>query len=304
MKKIKGIIPPMVTPLKSQDVLDVEGVDRLVDHLVDGGVNAIFILGTSGEAQSLSHLCKIELIERVAARINGRIPMLVGVTDTSLTESLAMAKIAQENGAAGVVATPPYYFTPSQDELAGYYRAMADDSPLPLFLYNMPSNVHMNIAVPTAVLLSEHPNIAGLKDSSANMSYFRMLSYRLRDKKDFALYVGPEELTGESVLLGADGGINGGANLFPELYVSMYQAAAAQDVARVKQLQQVIMKLCTLIYNLGKTNASYLQGIKCALNVAGLCEGYISYPFRQFGEEEKSSVRAALDGMKYEIMAI
>ena len=114
-----------------------------------------------------------------------------------------------------VVAAAPYYFAPSQQELIEYYTALADALPLPLFLYNMPSHVKVFLEPATVKTLAEHPNIVGLKDSSANMTYFQTLLYHLGDREDFALYVGPEELTGESVVMGADGGVNGGANIFP-----------------------------------------------------------------------------------------
>ena len=225
MKTIKGIIPPMITPLKGDDQIDREGTVRLTEHILAGGVHALFLLGTTGEAQSLSYECRYDFVELVCRQVAGRVPVLVGVTDTSLDESVKLAAHAAKCGAVAVVAAAPYYFAPSQQELIEYYTALADALPLPLFLYNMPSHVKVFLEPATVKTLAEHPNIVGLKDSSANMTYFQTLLYHLGDREDFALYVGPEELTGESVVMGADGGVNGGANIFPELYVQMYYAA-------------------------------------------------------------------------------
>ena len=115
--RLKGLIPPMVTPLIDNNTLDRDGTVRLVEHMIAGGVHGIFILGTTGEAQSLAYHLRYELTELVCSAVAGRVPVLVGVTDTSLEESLRLAHKAAECGAAAVVAAPPYYFAPSQTEL-------------------------------------------------------------------------------------------------------------------------------------------------------------------------------------------
>lgn len=295
MEKLHGIIPPMITPLKGNDELDIAGMERLTEHLIAGGVHGIFLLGTTGEAQSLTYHLRYQFVERVCRQVAGRVPVLVGVTDTSFDESVQLAIHAAECGAVAVVAAPPYYYSPSQQEMIEYYTALADALPLPLYLYNMPANVKVSFAPATVKTLAQHPNIIGLKDSSANMTYFQTLLYLLRDQPDFALLVGPEELTGESVLMGADGGVNGGANIIPSLYVDMYNAAVAHDVMRVRELQQRIMQISTTIYTVGKYGSSYLKGVKCALSLLGICNDYLSYPYRKFRDEERARIREALE---------
>lgn len=296
-KQLRGIIPPMITPLKGNDELDYAGIERLSEHLIAGGVHGIFLLGTTGEAQSLTYRLRYEFVELVCRQVAGRVPVLVGVTDTSLDESVRLAQHAASCGAVGVVAAPPYYFAPSQQEMIEYYTALADALPLPLYLYNMPSHVKVFFEPATVRTLAQHPNIVGLKDSSANMTYFQTLLYLLRDRPDFALYVGPEELTGECVLMGAAGGVNGGANMFPELYVGMYEAACKHDIARVRELQQQIMQVSTTIYTVGKYGSSYLKGVKCALSLLGICDDYLSYPYQRFRAEERAKIQHALDAL-------
>ena len=298
MNAIKGIIPPMITPLKGNDELDREGAVRLTEHILAGGVHALFLLGTTGEAQSLTYRLRYEFVELVCKQVAGRVPVLVGVTDTSLDESVKLAAHAAACCAVGVVAAAPYYFAPSQQELIEYYTALADALPLPLYLYNMPSHVKVFLEPATVKTLADHPNIVGLKDSSANMTYFQTLLYYLGDRDDFSLYIGPEELTGESVLLGAEGGVNGGANIFPELYVAMYDAAQAHDIARVRELQRKIMQISTSIYTVGKYGSSYLKGVKCALSLLGICDDYLSYPYRRFRAEERERIRQALEAVR------
>ncbi|MBR4850468.1 MAG: dihydrodipicolinate synthase family protein [Tidjanibacter sp.] len=301
MKKIQGIIPPMITPLLDDDVLDVEGAKNLVENMIGAGVHAIFILGTTGEAQSLSYKCRYEFVEVVCSAVAGRVPVLVGITDTSLAESVKLAEKAKECGAVGVVAAAPYYYAPSQQELIEYYTELADKVCLPLYIYNMPSNVKVFLEAKTVVALAQHPNIVGLKDSSHNMTYLNSVKYLLRDMPDFALYVGPEELTGEAVLHGMDGGVNGGANMFPELYVAMYNAAAAQNVEEVRRLQKQIMAISTSIYSVGKYGSSYLKGVKCAASLLGYCNDHLAWPYRKFGAEERAKVAAALEALGAEV---
>jgi 4-hydroxy-tetrahydrodipicolinate synthase len=289
---IKGIIPPMITPIKD-DKIDFEGTARLVDHIINGGVHALFLLGTTGEAQSLTYDNRYSFVKAACKDVNGRVPVLVGITDTSIHESIRLAYHAKDCGAVGVVAAAPYYFAPSQQELIEYYTALADMLPLPLFLYNMPSHVKVFLEVNTVKQLARHPNIVGLKDSSANMTYFETLMYELGGK-DFSLYVGPEELTGECMLMGADGGVNGGANMFPELYVKMYDAATSHDIKTVRELQRRIMQISTTIYTVGHYGSSYLKGLKCAISLLGICDDYMAYPYRKFRYEERERIRTAL----------
>ena len=140
-------MPPMVTPLADSGRLDAAGTARLVEHVLAGGVHGLFLLGTTGEAPDLPYAVRHELVRRVCAQVAGRVPVLVGVTDTMYDESLRLAETAAASGAAAVVAAPPYYFAPGQPELVEYYARLADNLPLPLFLYKMPSQVKVSISV-------------------------------------------------------------------------------------------------------------------------------------------------------------
>ncbi|MBQ9231558.1 MAG: dihydrodipicolinate synthase family protein [Prevotella sp.] len=292
---LSGIIPPLVTPLKDNETLDVESLERLIEHLIAGGVHGLFILGTTGEEQSLSYGVRQQMI-RESARINkGRLPLLVCVTDTSIVESIKLAKVAAECGADGVVSAPPYYFATGQPELAQFYEELVPQLPLPVFLYNMPSHVKVSFAPDTVRRIARNPQVIGFKDSSANAVYFQSVMYKMKERPDFAMLVGPEEITGECVLLGGHGGINGGANMFPELYVAMYEAACNRDIQRVLELQQYIMQISTSIYTVGKHGSSYLKGLKCALSLLGIInDDFVASPFYKFEEPEREKIRQAL----------
>ena len=300
-----GIIPPLVTPLIDNETLDVESLENLIEHLIAGGVHGLFILGTTGEEQSLSYSLRKQMIIE-SARINhGRLPLLVCITDTSIVESIKLANVAAECGADGVVSAPPYYFATGQPELAQFYEELVPQLPLPVYLYNMPSHVKVSFAPDTVARIAKNPQVVGFKDSSANAVYFQSVMYKMQHRPDFAMLVGPEEITGECVLLGGHGGINGGANMFPKLYVGMYNAAKAGDLQRVRELQQYIMQISTSIYTVGKHGSSYLKGLKCALSLLGIIKSdFVASPFYKFDEPEREKIRQALEALPATVKAM
>lgn len=291
---LRGVIPPMVTPLSQDRRLDMVGLERLVAHILDGGVHGLFLLGTTGEATDLEYGLRRELVERTSALVAGRVPVLVGITDTVFDESVRMAAFARDCGASALVAAPPYYFAAGQPELLSYYRKLADALPLPLFLYNMPSQVKVSISVPTLEELAQHPNIVGLKDSSGNIGYFNACRYAMRERPDFSILMGPEEAMGEAVLMGASGGVAGGANIFPKLFVDLYNAASAKDVDRVRALQERVMKASSLLYGVGHHNSSFVKGVKCALSLMGICGDTLAEPREPFNAADRERIRASL----------
>jgi len=300
---LRGIIPPMVTPLLDRDTLDIQGLERLIERILAGGVHGLFILGTTGEGPGLSFRLRHELIERTCTQVAGRVPVLVGISDTAYAESLNIAQKAKHAGAQAVVLAPPYYYPAGQPELLEYLEHLVSELTLPLFLYNMPSHTKLEFDPETILKATDIPGIIGLKDSSANMFYFNRVKYLLQDKPEFSLLIGPEELLGETVLLGAHGGISGGANLFPKLYVDLYNAAVAHDIKRVHILHDKVMLMRATIYSVGKYNSSLLKGLKCALSYLNICNDFMAEPFHRFREAERKIIIQHLDKFKEYIEA-
>lgn len=291
---LRGIIPPLVTPLRDRDALDIPGLERLIDHLINGGVSGLFILGTTGEGPSLSYRLRRELIERSCKHTAGRVPVLVGITDTSFTESVSLARYSADCGASAVVTSAPYYFPAAPPEMQEYIQHLTAEMPLPLFLYNMPGLTKVSFDIELVRRALDMPGIAGVKDSSCDMIYFHRLIEVAKQRPDWSVLVGPEELTAEAVLLGGHGGINGGANLHPRLYVDMYEAAAAQDLPRTRQLHAEVMRLAGSIYTVGRHKSAIIKGLKCALSLLGICEDHMAEPFHRFNQPEREMIRERL----------
>jgi dihydrodipicolinate synthase/N-acetylneuraminate lyase len=295
LPKYHGIIPPMVTPLRDRDALDVAGLERLIEHILAGGVHGLFILGTTGEGPSLSYRLRRELIERTCRQVNRRVPVLVGITDTAFQESLNVARWSADAGADALVVAPPYYLPEGQPELQEYLDHLVPELPLPLFLYNMPALTKVAMEPETVRRAMDEPRIIGLKDSSCSMIYLHRILALLPHRPDWPVLVGPEEMLADAVLAGAHGGVNGGANLFPRLYVKLFEAARVGDLARVRELHALVMRVSEGLYRIGKHSSAIIKGIKGALALSGICDDFMAEPFQRFREPERARVRQILD---------
>ncbi len=292
--RLQGIIPPLVTPLVDRDQLDRPGLTRLVERLLTGGVSGLFILGTTGEAPSLSYRLRRELISCVCQLVSGRVPVLVGITDTSFVESVALAEHAAQAAADAVVLSTPYYFPAGQTELRQYIQHIAGELPLPLVLYNMPSLTKVSFERETLEQLAAIETIIGIKDSSGDLSYFAQLVELKKLRPDWSLMMGPEALLPEAIALGGSGGVCGGANVFPRLFVDCYTAACAGDVQRLAPLKQTIEEF-QAVYDIGKYASRHIKATKCCLSLLGVCDDFMAEPFNRFLTPERQRVQVILD---------
>lgn len=294
-RPIRGIIPPVLTPLLDRDSLDADALDRLLEHLIAGGASALFILGSTGEAPGLSYRLRREVVDRACAAVGDRAPVLVGITDTSFVETLAAAEYAAKAGASGVVLSPPYYYTLEQSAFLGYLERLTPLLPLPLYLYNMPSYTKLVIAPETVRAAAAMPNVYGLKDSSGERDYFLACKRAVSDHPEFALLIGVEEKLAERVAEGAHGGVCGGSNLYPKLYVRLYEAAARGDRNTVERLQEIVLAVSDGVYNVGDPGSAYLRGLKTAVSIVGIGNGVMAEPYQVMTLDERETVRQALN---------
>ncbi len=299
MKLRNGIIPPLVTPLQNRDQLDHAGLERLIQHVLDGGVSGLFILGTTGEAPSLGYRLRRELINRVCALVDGRVPVLVGISDTAFVESVDLAKTAADAGADALVLTTPYYFPAGQRELLDYVGHLVPELPLPLMLYNMPALTKVWFEIETIRQLTYQETIIGVKDSSGDLDYYADVVALRSERPDWSFYIGPEHLLAASVRLGGNGGVNGGANVFPKLFADTYQAAQQDDEEALAPLQKTINEL-QRIYDIGKYASRHIKATKCALSILGICHDFMAEPFHKFKTPERERVNEILDALAFD----
>jgi len=291
----------MITPLRARDELDVAGLERLIEHILAGGVSGLFILGTTGEGPSLSYQLRRELIQRACKQVNRRVPVLVGITDTSFVESVNVARSAADSGADAVVVAPPYYLPEAQPELQEYLEHLIPELPLPVYLYNMPALTKVHFELETVRRAMDEPRIIGLKDSSGDLNYFKSAAEMIRQRPDWSLLIGPEEKLFDSLQLGGNGGVSGGANLFPKLYVKLVEAHRAGNLARAQELQKQIQRVSDSFYRIGKYSSSIIKGIKCAASCLGLCDDFMAEPFHRFRAAEAELVKSRLKDIAAEL---
>ncbi len=293
---LQGIVPPLVTPLLERDRLDLPGLEKLIDHVIAGGVAGIFILGTTGETPSLSYRLRRELIAVTTRFVNQRVPVLVGVADTAYVETVELAKHAADCGADAAVLTTPYYFPAGQTELTAYVQNISPQIPLPLMLYNMPGLTKVWYEIETLRKLSTIDSIVGVKDSSGDLDYFGRLCKLKSERPDWSILIGPEVLMPEAQRLGGDGGVNGGANVLPRLFVDCYEALRDGDADRLERSRVKIIAF-QAIYDVGKYASRHIKATKCALSLLGICGDLPADPFHAFLPPQREQVATILRSM-------
>ena len=200
----------MITPLKSNDELDRNGVEKLIEHILGGGVHGLFLLGTNGEGPSLSYRLRKEFLKLSCEIIRGRVPVLVGVTDSSFSGAMEMANYSKSVGVDSIVVAPPFYFPATESEMINYVEKLAAASPLPFVLYNMPMHTKINLTIQT-IQRAKELGCIGVKDSSGDMANLYMMIDAFKEDQNFAVFAGTELYLPDAVMGGAHGAVAGGA---------------------------------------------------------------------------------------------
>ncbi len=229
MRIFHGVVVPMLTPLEQDGGLDRPALGRYIEHLLGNGVNGLFTLSSTGEFCALPWASQCELVEAVVERAAGRAPVCAGVSTQCLKESIAHSRDMAAAGVQAVVALPPFYFRTSQEEMRVFFSRLADKSPVPLILYNMPFRTQHVIEPETVFALRGHGNIIGLKDSVSDAERTIQLSEALRGEGAFSYLHGNELLTLEAADHGAHGCVPSLANLAPAFFAAAWKRAAAGD---------------------------------------------------------------------------
>ena len=301
----EGVITPMVTPLIDRENIDFKGLEKLQDHLINGGVSGVFLMGTTGEGTSISPRMRKDLIKYSIEYVKGRVPVFVSIADCCIEESLNMARYAKECGVTYLVSALPFYLGLTQKEIIDYYTTIADNVPLPLFLYNIPAQTKLMISVEAVKTLAKHPNIIGMKDSSGNGTYFNTLLAEIKaEYPNFTILVGPDEMLASTMAMGGNGGVNSGSNLFPELYINLFKACKAKDTERILKLQKLVMKVSTGVYSVDKSSVSFLKGLKAALFTEGLITDYICEPSQKVNNADLETIRKNVAELKQQIIQV
>jgi dihydrodipicolinate synthase/N-acetylneuraminate lyase len=207
---------------------------------------------------------------------------------------VALARSAEDAGCDAVVAAAPYYLPLDQTELAGYFRRLAAQVPLPLMLYNFPLLTKVVFEPETIQVLLDEQNIVGIKDSSGDLDYFAKIVEVAKRRPGFSLLAGREANLHEVIALGGHGGVTGGANVYPRLFVDFYNAAVTKDVKRIAECSALVTQLGQIYSVAGSQFSAGIAGIKTSLGLLGICSGEVAPPIQAVTAEQKAKIQAIL----------
>ena len=283
-----GIIPAMLTPFTSSGDLDLAGLKKNVDFLIESGVSQIMCLGSTGEAATLSREECVKVTEATVKAANGRVPVMAGTGATSTREVIERSKEAKNAGADSVMIVTPFYEIPNQEGLYKHYASIAEAVDIPICLYNIPPHTQVEIAPETLEKLAEIDNIAALKDSSGSLSYFAEVLRRVGDK--MAILTGGDDITLPCFALGCHGAILALANIAPRMVVDLFQAM--QQKEREKSLD-TFFKLLPISRAISVPQ-NFPAPVKEAVNMLGRPAGPARSPIVPLGNAEKADIKKAL----------
>src|SRR5437879_5106421 len=226
---IRGIVPPVATPMRDNEDLDLPRLRWFLDHLIENGVHGVFVLGTNSEFYALDEREKQEVIATAVAQVNHRVPVFAGTGAESTREAVRLTKLAEREGADGVSVITPYFVSPTQQEIFDHYRRIAENTSLPVMLYNNPGTCGgVKIDVDTVARLAEVPNILGIKDSSGDLQntceFLRVVPPR------FSVLMGRDTLIFHAMIAGAHGAVPATGNIAPRLLVEIYETFTRGDL--------------------------------------------------------------------------
>jgi 4-hydroxy-tetrahydrodipicolinate synthase len=288
MLKLKGIIPAMLTPLDGDQKINEKATRKLVDHLIERGVHAIFALGTNGEFFSLNDSEKSEVMAIVIDQVKGRVPVMIGSGAAGTREAVTLSKEAEKAGADCLSVITPYFNALSQREIINHFRAVADAVSIPVLLYNIPARAGNEILPETAKELAKAENITGIKDSSGNFDTIKAYINNT-EGMDFSVYAGTDSLILKTLEAGGMGAVAATANVCPELAVDIYEGWAAGDTEKARAAQERLSKLRE-ISRLASIPAAY----KAALELQGIEVGPPRLPAMPLDESLKEELSRML----------
>ncbi|WP_316821532.1 4-hydroxy-tetrahydrodipicolinate synthase [Pedobacter gandavensis] len=286
MNKFHGTGVALVTPFNADGTVDYPGLKNLINHLVEGKVEYLVSLGTTGEASTLNKSDKKKIWEFTAEINNGRLPLVAGIGGNDTAELVQSIKEFEVNGYDAILSASPYYNKPSQEGIYQHYKAIAEASALPLFLYNVPGRTGSNVSPETTCrLANDFKNIIGTKEASGSFDQFNQI---LRDKPaDFMLISGDDPVAMPMIALGAVGVISVVGNALPKQLSDMIRLCLNGDFKTAAPLHLDLIEFTRLIFAEGNPG-----GVKAALKHLGVCDDYVRLPLVQVTENLRKAIIA------------
>ena len=276
-----GVVPAIPTPLLASEDVDTRALCQVVDHVVDKGASGVFVLGSMGEGPSLLDSQKRVAVEAAAAHLNGRVPLLAGISEVSTRRTLETGRMLQQAGADYLVTTGPYYYAfPSPENTIRFMTALGESLDKPLVFYDCPGRTGNKASVDTLDQIMNMPYVAAIKDTSLDLHLQAELLRRYPDKatRPCKLYQADESVFDVALLLGADGVVGGAVTVLMDAVVPLYEAGVRGDVGEAMRLQREFSR--RLVELLGPEAPVYwMHSVKKALKERGIGEDHVTGPY-------------------------
>jgi 4-hydroxy-tetrahydrodipicolinate synthase len=283
-----GVVPAMATPFRDDYSLDEARVRELLEWYLECGVHGISVAGSQGEFFALTDDERLRLIRIAVETVRGRVPVYAGTGAVTTRDAIRLTRAAEDLGADLALVITPYFAQPSQDELVEHYGAIARATRLPVMLYNNPPRTAVNVLPGTLARCMEAPNVAGIKDSSGDLT--QSVEYLLQAPRPALLFSGRDTVALALMMHGAQGTISPAANAFPRLMVRLYDACRAGDVATARRISDIFAPL-RAAWAMG----SFPVVIKEAMSLAGQGAGPARPPIMPLSESKRASLRQVVE---------
>jgi 4-hydroxy-tetrahydrodipicolinate synthase len=285
--ELQGTGVALVTPFKTNTEVDYNALGKLIDFDIDNGVEYVITLGTTGETPTLSKQEKLDIVNFTYEKVNGRVPVVVGIGGNSTKEVMENLASFPLSKATAVLSASPYYNKPSQEGIYQHYKAVASVSPKPVILYNVPGRTGSNVTAETTLRLSKEKNIAGMKEASGNMV---QCMHILRDRPDdFLLVSGDDHVAMPLIACGMDGVISVAANCFPKDFSEMIRQCLKGNFAAARPLHYKCLEGNDLLF--AENNPA---GVKAFLYELGIIENILRLPVVPLSDAIHEKVKAYL----------
>jgi len=279
----KGTGIALITPFKQDQSVDIEALTRIVNHVIDHGADFLVVLGTTSEAPTLTAEEKNLVISTILTTNNGRLPVMLGMGGNNTQAVIEAIKTINYKNIQGILSVVPYYNKPNQRGMKAHFEAIADASPVPVVVYNVPGRVGVNLQAATCVELAQHPNIIAVKEASGNLQQIMEI---LRDKPaDFDVLSGDDGITQPLMALGAQGVISVAANAYIEPFSRMMHAMKEGHTEEALRSHYAMLRMNQLIFADGNP-----AGIKCLMSHMGLCENVLRLPLVKANEKVENDI--------------
>lgn len=291
MNRFKGTGIALITPFKDDYSVDVEALIRIVQHVIDGGADFLVALGTTSEAPTLTAEEKQLVVNTILKANNKRLPVLLGLGGNNTQAVIDSIRHQDFTGIDGILSVVPYYNKPNQRGLQAHFETIADNSPVPVVVYNVPGRVGVNLQAATSVALGKHPNIIAVKEASGNLQQIMEI---LRDKPDdFDVLSGDDAITQPLMALGAQGVISVAANAYIKPFSQMMKAQREGRANEALRLHYAMLRMNQLIFADGNP-----AGIKSLMHHIGLCHNVLRLPLVEANENVQEAIKNEWNSLK------